>query len=144
MPAREEASIPTWTAMTASEPEKQESEGPAPRREPAPSLSPVHRRLAVRLESELQLSSAQARDIAEILGDREGEIEALNARIRASGIFSRKQYSRSIREIWARSNDRIANKLDTRQNLRFREMLRLRELGDSAAFTIEPGMTVID
>lgn len=95
-------------------------------------------------ERELALTVDQRRHFVEVLRERALEIEEINRRIADSRIFSRSEYSRTIRGIRARSYERMAEVLDSVQNRRFRQLVAEGRLGDAVAIAIDSSWTVVD
>lgn len=101
-------------------------------------------RMLFLFERELSLSDEQVLHIERVLKDREVEIEDYHRQLRESRIFVAREYSARIRRIQRDSYDRIGTVLDSAQYRRFVRLLEEGRVGDGVAFTIEPGMVVLD
>lgn len=114
------------------------------RAEERSALPPSCDRMLFLFERELRLTGEQRRHMESVLKEREGRIESYNAHVRSSGVFSRRAYSRRIREIRAESYGWMAEVLDASQLPRFRELIAAGRLGDAVAFRIDPNLVVLD
>ncbi|HXG60048.1 MAG TPA: hypothetical protein VNO22_01625 [Planctomycetota bacterium] len=111
---------------------------------PRPPSAGDPRRLGDVLARELELSSAQQTQVAEILRQRQEAVEAYHRELRASGVFRPRDYDRRVGTIVDLSYTRIAQVLDAAQNRKFAELVRTGRLGDAVPFDIEPHMVVLE
>jgi len=96
------------------------------------------------LERELGLTLLQRNAAEQMLKDRETEIKALHEAILRSGVVDIRQYDWQadlMKEAWYRKLDAL---LDRPQHDRFVDLVQKGFLNEGLAFTVEPGMTVLD
>lgn len=96
------------------------------------------------LERDLGLTGYQTQALAQALLERDQEIQTCHEAIRKSGILDFQAYDRQaqrMKEDWYR---RIDTFLDTEQHVRFVALVERGLLNEGLAFTIEPGMTVLE
>lgn len=105
---------------------------------------PDPRTIAGQLARELGLSPVQRSSVESILADREREIEAYFAEIRARKVHTLEDWSRRMTGIKEGSYRRIEMLLDARQAQAFRALLERRALNDTIAFRIPDDVTNMD
>lgn len=113
---------------------------PVDRKAPASTTA----KLMALLDRELILTAHQRDTVEQILKDREGEIKACHAAIVKSGVIDIAHYEWQVglmKETWYRKVDSL---LDRAQHERFVVQVQLGFFNEGLAFTIEPGMTVLD
>lgn len=101
-------------------------------------------RLATTLDRELTLTAFQRESVEHFLKDREAEIKALHAGILRSGVIDLSDYEWRVglmKDGWYRKIDAL---LDRVQHARFLKLVQDGFLNEGLAFTVEPGMTVLD
>jgi hypothetical protein len=100
--------------------------------------------VASTLEHRLELSAPQRAQIEDILAQRRDEIDRCHLEIRASGVFRPREWERRVGDILAASYGRIASVLDSRQAMRFGELVAQRAIADPVEFEPDPGMVILD
>jgi hypothetical protein len=105
---------------------------------------PSWRRLYAQVDRSLMLTSSQQGSVQDLLRERENEIRECHSAIRTSGLLDIRDYEWKVarmKESWYRRIDAL---LDGIQHERFVALVSEGLFNDGLAFTIEPGMTVLD
>lgn len=113
-------------------------------RSTAAASVPSWRKLFVTVDQSLALTEIQRVVVQEMLIDREKEIASWHEAIRKAGLLDLRQYDWQVglmKESWYRRVDAV---LDATQHRRFAVLVSGGLFNDGLAFTVEPGMTVID
>ena len=101
-------------------------------------------KLTVLLDRELTLTTLQRDAVEQLLKDRDLEIKACHAAILRSGVIDIPQYEWQaglMKEGWYRKIDAL---LDRAQHERLLALVQKGFFNEGLAFTVEPGMTVLD
>jgi len=110
----------------------------------APAKVAGWQKLIVKVDSSVELTSIQRSAVEQILKDREEEIRALHESVLRSGVIDIRRYdwqADTMKEGWFRKIDAL---LDRAQHERFLALVQQGMLNEGLAFTVEPGMTVLD
>lgn len=105
---------------------------------------PSWRKLLVTVDQSLALTETQKAVVQEMLIDRDKEIKIWHEAIRKAGLLDIRQYDWQVglmKEAWYRRVDAL---LDVAQHQRFTELVAKGLFNEGLAFTVEPGMTVLD
>lgn len=142
VPAAEAKALPRAAApRTESTPPRNPEEAVLVKPEPA---SVEWRKLSGSLERSLELSSTQQPEVERILRQRQDAIKICHDDIRKSGILDIRAYEWKVRgwkEDWYRSIDAL---LDRSQHQRFVALVEGGLFNEGLAFTVEPGITVLE
>ncbi len=95
------------------------------------------------LDRELELTQAQRHRIDQVWRDREAQVSAYHAEIRASKVLWVWGHDRRAREILAASHAQIASVLSVEQARKFFEILESGRLAEGVSFEVTPDLTVI-
>jgi len=101
-------------------------------------------RMTSLLDRELSLTALQREVVEQLLKDRESEIKACHAAIVRSGVIDLAHYEWQVslmKEGWYCKMDAL---LDRAQHQRFLVLVNQGFFNEGLAFTVEPGMTVLD
>jgi hypothetical protein len=130
------AAIPVEVAPEAKKP----TAGEPDRKASAAVLA----RMTSVLDRELTLTTHQRQTVEQLLKDRDAEIKACHGAIVRSGVLDIAQYEwqvQGMKEGWFRQVDAL---LDRAQHDRFVALVQQGFLNEGLAFTVQPGMTVLD
>ena len=101
-------------------------------------------KMIAQMDREVGLTTLQRSSMEELLKAREDEIKALHDGILRAGIVDIRRYDWQadlMKDAWYRKLDAL---LDREQHDRFVALIQKGFLNEGLAFTIEPGMTVLD
>ena len=139
--------------VPASSPHRENREDPVPTTkvrgpEPkpaSPDAAPAAwRKMAAALEKDIPLTALQRGSLERILREREDEIQACHQEMRTSGVIDIRRYewqTGRMKELWFLRIDAL---LDRSQQELFVALVQKGFLNEGLAFTVEPGMTVLD
>ncbi|MBI3857158.1 MAG: hypothetical protein HY293_15845 [Planctomycetes bacterium] len=120
----------------------------APQTEPVPvgrpDLPSCWRKMGAQLDRELSLTQVQRTAVEQLLKDREDEIKACHEEMLRAGIVDLRRYDWQVglmKESWYRKFDAL---LDRIQHEQFAKLVQEGFFNEGLAFTVEPGMTVLD
>lgn len=137
VPVLQESSAPTVAARSPQAPPLQASQAV----QPAPV---TWRKLYGTLDRKLGLTTTQKAAVQEVLETREKEIKTWHEAIRKAGLLDIRQYdweAALMKESWYLRLDGL---FDVAQHELFGSLVAGGLLNDGLAFTVEPGMTVLD
>ena len=130
----------TLFALSARPDTRSLEAAPVGRSAPAPSW----RKLFNTVDHTLALTSIQQSRLVEIFRERENQINSCHDAIRNSGILDIRDYEWQVarmKEVWYRRIDVL---LDGEQHEHFVALVAQGLFNEGLAFTVEPGMTVLD
>lgn len=133
----ESASAASFPAVPAASPA-----GPAPA--PKPAAPPAWQKLIGALDRSVELTPIQRPAVEQVLKEREEEIKALHDSLLKSGVVDIRRYdwqADTMKDAWYRKIDAL---LDRTQQGKFLALVHQGFLNEGLAFTLEPGMTVLD
>jgi len=102
------------------------------------------RKLIVQVDRSVELSAIQRSTMEQFLRERDDEIRALHESIVRAGVIDIRRYdwqADTLKEGWFRKIDAL---LDRAQHEKFMALVQQGILNEGLAFTVEPGMTVLD
>jgi hypothetical protein len=102
------------------------------------------RKMAAALEKDILLTAIQRASLERILREREEEIQACHQEMRNSGVIDIRRYewqTGQMKDVWFLRLDAL---LDRSQHELFVALVQKGYLNEGLAFTVEPGMTVLD
>lgn len=108
------------------------------------SPAPAWRRMTAALESGLTLTEVQKPEVELILRHRDEEIKEGHDSIRRAGVLDFRAYEWEIGLLKAAWFRRIDALLDKAQHEKFVAMVEQGFFNEGLAFTIEPGITILD
>jgi len=118
--------------------------GPEPKPAAAETGRAAWRKMAAVLEKDILLTAIQRASLERILREREEEIQACHQEMRTSGVIDIRRYewqTGQMKEVWFLRLDSL---LDRSQHELFVALVQKGFLNEGLAFTVEPGMTVLD
>lgn len=101
-------------------------------------------KMAAQLDRELKPTPLQRGSLEQFLKERDAEIKAYHDGIARTGVIDLRQYEWQVDQMkdgWYRKIDAV---LDRAQHERFLALVQQGFLNEGLAFTVEPGMTVLD
>jgi hypothetical protein len=133
---------PAPAPATAAEavPEAKRTKAPESDQKAAASVA----RMTALLERELVLMAPQREALEQVLKDRDAEIKSCHAAMVRSGVIDIAHYEWQVdlmKEGWYRKVDAL---LDRAQHERFRILVQQGIFNEGLAFTVQPGMMVLD
>lgn len=102
------------------------------------------RKTSVHLERPLALTALQRAGVDEVLRQRQEEIQELHAAIRTSGILDIRSFEWRVSLLKADWYRKIDGLLDAPQHEKFVAMVENGLFNEGLAFTVEPGMTILE
>jgi hypothetical protein len=137
-PVRVEAgSVPDPVSRAAVSPPPSAPKAAAP-------AAPAWKKSLGILDQALELTAAQKPAIEQMLQDREMEIRSFHDGFRKAGIVDLRDFdwkANLLKASWYRKLDAL---LDARQHEALMPLLEKGLLNEGLAFTVEPGMTILD
>lgn len=109
-----------------------------------PAPSPGWRKMSVQLERTLGLTPIQIPLVQELLQARDKEIKALHEGIRRAGVLNIRDYEWQVglmKRSWYQGIDAL---LDASQHEIFTSLVEKGFFNEDLAFTVEPGMTILE